>query len=119
MGYWSVLSSVDDMEGRTLLLPMVGAAAVEAVERAVQRPDRVLCERTADGALIARTIKYTPAWAYLGPLLLLIIRRTRVANFTFAGHAHGTALTVHGRLDTRSAEALRSMAGPRRAALDP
>lgn len=110
MGYWSMLSSVDDMEGRTLILPMSGVEAMEAVERAVARPNRVSSERADDGTLIVRTTRHTPAWAYLLVVPLLTIRKTRVAIVTFGRHERGTAVTVHGPLDTKAAWQLRRLA---------
>lgn len=109
MGRWSILASLDNLEGRTYVVPLPLDEAVSAVGYALQAPDRVVCERTADGRYIARTVKYTPGWAFLFPPLLLFLRRTRFAELIFAPSPDGTAVTVFGSVDTAAAMRLRAM----------
>ena len=109
MGQWSILSSLDNLEGRTYVVPLPMDEAISAVGYALQSPGRVVCERTADGRYIARTIKYTPGWAFAFPLLLLFVRRTRFAELIFAPAPGGTGVTIHGSIDTAAAMRLREM----------
>ena len=111
MGHWSILSSVDQMEGRTYVVPLPLNEAIYAVGYALQADKRVLTEQTPDGRYIARTVKHTPGWAFVLPLLLFFARRTKVAELVFAPHhSGGTAVTIAGAIDTRAAMRLREMA---------
>jgi hypothetical protein len=109
MGHWSILSSLDQMEGRTYVVPLPLDEAVYAVGYALQSEGRVVTEQTPDGRYIARTVKHTPGWAFLFPVLLLFARRTKVAELVFAPVDGGTGVTVFGAIDTRAAMRLREM----------
>jgi hypothetical protein len=109
MGHWSVMSSLDHMEGRTYLVPLPPDEAITAVGYALQAPGRVLCEETPDGRYVTRTIKHTPGWAFLLPFLLPFVRRTKIAELVFAPVEGGTGVTVHGNIDTGAAMRLREM----------
>jgi hypothetical protein len=109
MGHWSILSSVDQMEGRTYVVPLPLNEAIYAVGYALQADKRVLTEQTPDGRYVARTVKHTPGWAFVLPVLLLFARRTKVAELVFAPVEGGTGVTVFGALDTAAAMRLREM----------
>jgi hypothetical protein len=110
MGHWSILSSLDQMEGRTYLVPLPYEEAISAVGYALLKPGRVTCDYV-DGQYIARTIKHTPGWAFLLPPLLLFVRRTKKAHLTFTPSEGGTAVTIFGPLDTEAAMRLRALVG--------
>jgi hypothetical protein len=109
MGHWSILSSLDQMEGRTYVVPLPLDEAIYAVGYALQSEGRVVTEQTPDGRYIARTIAHTPGWAFLVPLLLLFVRRTKVAELVFSPVEGGTGVTIFGAVDTKAAMRLREM----------
>ena len=98
MGHWSILSSVDRMEGRTYVVPLPLDEAIYAVGYALQAPGRVICEQTPDGQYLTRTVKHTPGWAFLGLLTVLFVRKTRVARISFAPADGGTGVTIDGMI---------------------
>jgi hypothetical protein len=110
MGHWSILSSMDQMEGRTYVVPLPLDEAIYAVGYALQSDGRVVTEQTSDGRYIARTVKHTPGWAFLFPPLLLFARRTKAAELSFAPLEGGTGVTIVGAIDTAAAMRLREMA---------
>ncbi len=109
MGHWSILSSMDQMEGRTYVVPLPLDEAIAAVGFALESPGRVLCEWSAAGGYVTRTIKHTPGWAFLFPVLLFFVRKTKTAHLTFAPVEGGTGVTVSGAVDTQAAMRLRAM----------
>lgn len=110
MGRWSILSSVDQMEGRTYVVAQPLTETIYAVGYALQSAGRVTLEQTPDGRYVARTINHTPGWAFILPILLLFARKTKVAELMFTPVETGTAVTVFGAIDTRAAMRLREMA---------
>ena len=110
MGYWSVFSTVDDLD-YTYLVPGTPTEVLDALERDLPRPGRVVCQRISDGELEVSTVQHTPAWArfFLVPILLLTVRVTRRTVIAAKDAAEGTELRVKGRLDTVAAERLRSL----------
>ncbi|WP_019874120.1 hypothetical protein [Sporichthya polymorpha] len=108
MGHWSILSSLDQMEGRTYVVPRPFREAISATGYALQEPGRVLVEWSPEGGYVARTIKHTPGWAFLIPILLPFVRRTKTARLEFAEVEGGTAVTIHGAVDTKAAMRLRA-----------
>lgn len=109
MGHWSILSSLDQMEGRTYVVPLPLDEAITAVGYALQAPGRVVCEQTPDGRYVTRTVKHTPGWAFLLPVLLFFVRRTKTAELVFVPVEGGTGVTIHGAIDTEAAMRLRAM----------
>jgi hypothetical protein len=110
MGHWSILSSMDQMEGRTYVVPLPLDEAIYAVGYALQSPGRVLTEQLPDGRYAARTVKHTPGWAFLIPPLLLFVRRSKVAELVFTTlDSARTGVTIHGPIDTAAAMRLREM----------
>ncbi|HUR75854.1 MAG TPA: hypothetical protein VMZ00_16350 [Sporichthya sp.] len=109
MGHWSVMSSLDHMEGRSYLVPLPLEEAILEVGYALQSEGRVLCEQTPDGRYVTRTVKHTPGWAFVLPFLLPFVRRTKLAELVFTPAEGGTAVTVHGDIDTGAAMRLRDM----------
>ena len=109
MGHWSILSSMDQMEGRTYVVPLPLDEAIVAVGYALQSPGRVVCEQTPDGRYVTRTVKHTPGWAFLLPILLLFVRRTKTSELIFAPVEGGTGVTIFGAIDTQAAMRLRAM----------
>ena len=112
MGHWSVLSSLDHLEGRTYVVPLPLDEAIVAVGHALQSPGRVVCEQTRDGRYVARTVKHTPGWAFLLPVLLPFVRRTKYAELIFAPADAGTGVTIFGAIDTGAAMRLRELTTP-------
>jgi hypothetical protein len=117
VGYWSILSSVDEMDDNSNFeISMVGDEAMQAVETALTRPGRVVCQRISDTDLLATTVKQTPAWAYaglvvlpIGIVLLASVRVERIATIRFDPSPHGVVLRVRGQLDTKAASRLRAL----------
>lgn len=109
MGRWSILSSLDQMEGRTYVVPLPVDEAIAAVGYALQSPGRVVCEWSRDGGYFARTLNHTPGWAFAFPILLLFVRRTKTAHLTFLPVEGGTGVTLTGAIDTQAAMRLRAM----------
>lgn len=110
MGHWSILSSMDQMEGRTYVVPLPLDEAINAVGYALQAPGRVVTEQLPDGRYAVRTVKHTPGWAFLLPPLLLFVRRTKVAEIVFTPMDSGsTGVTISGPIDTAAAMRLREM----------
>lgn len=109
MGRWSILSSLDQMEGRTYVVPLPLNEAIYAVGYALQSEGRVVTEQTPDGRYVARTVNHTPGWAFLIPPLLLFVRRTKVAELVFNPVEGGTGATISGAVDTKAAMRLREM----------
>lgn len=109
MGHWSIMSSMDQMEGRTYVVALPMDEAILAVGYALQSPGRVVCEQTADGRYVTRTIKHTPGWAFLLPFLLPFVRRTKTSELLFAPIEGGTGVTIFGAIDTGAAMRLRAM----------
>lgn len=109
MGHWSILSSMDRMEGHTYVVPLPMTEAMSAVGYALQSPGRVVCEWTPEGGFVARTIKHTPGWAFLLPILLFFVRRNKAAHLSFAPVEGGTGVRIHGAIDTEAAMRLREL----------
>ena len=110
MGHWSILSSMDRMEGHTYVVPLPLDEAVYAVGYALQAPGRVITEQLPDGRYAVRTVKHTPGWAFLIPVLLFFVRRTKVAELVFTPLDSGrTGVSVYGPIDTAAAMRLREM----------
>ena len=99
MGPWSILSSMDRMEGHTYVVPLPLDEAVYAVGYALQAPGRVITEQLPDGR-----------YAVLIPVLLFFVRRTKVAELVFTPLDSGrTGVSVYGPIDTAAAMRLREM----------
>ncbi len=109
MGHWSILASLDRMEGHTYVVPLPMEQAISAVGYALLSPGRVLCEWTPEGGYVVRTVKHTPGWAFVLPILLLFVRRTKTAHLSFREVDGGTGVTIHGSIDTAAAMRLREL----------
>jgi hypothetical protein len=109
MGYWSIMSSVDDARDDIYLTELSPADAIAALEQQLPRAGRVVCERTSEREIVALTVNYTPAWAFLGLVPLLFVRGTRRALIRVDDQPAGTAVHVTGQIDTRAAEHLRAL----------
>jgi hypothetical protein len=108
VGYWSVLKSVDDFAERSFLISLTPEQATRWLQVDFPVEGRVVCE--ADGGdVVATTINYTPAWAFIGFVPLLKVRRTCHARIQVARSGSGSTLTIDGRLDTGAASRIRRL----------
>ena len=117
MGYWAILSSVDEMDEHSdFAVNSSSAAAVQTLREILPAPGRVACEQIGEFELDVLTLKHTPAWVFLGlviPVIALVlmfaVRVTRRARVTVESSPTGCVLHVRGKLDTRAAVRLRAL----------
>jgi hypothetical protein len=109
MGYWSIMSSVDDIRGETYRTSLDPEAALARLESALPQPGRVECRRTPEGGLTARTLHHTPAWAFIGLIWLVLIRKNRETTIVATATPTGSDLLVNGRLDHLAAQQIRAL----------
>jgi hypothetical protein len=109
MAYWSVFRSVDYMDEHCdYPLPQQREAALAAATQALAEDGRVVVEPNEEG-LSVTTVLHTPAWAWVGLVWLVFVRRERHAVITAAESPQGSTLHVRGKLDTRAASRLRAL----------
>jgi hypothetical protein len=110
VGYWSILSSVDTLDEHCdYPVAMDADSALRTVETVLSKPGRVICESQPDGSIKVRTVQHTPAWAFIGLVPLLFVRRERVADVTVTSAPIGSVVHARGRLDTKAATRLRDL----------
>jgi hypothetical protein len=112
MGYWSVFTSVDKLDEHCDYT-VAGASADEALqaaERVLPKSGRVVVRRDANSAVVATTVRHTPAWAWAAAILpVLFVRFDRTATITVTEESGGAVLHARGKLDTRAASRLRAL----------
>jgi hypothetical protein len=104
------MSAVDDLNSEHYRLEAPPAQAVAQLEQVLPAPNRVTVERTDDLTLVATTTKHTPAWAFIGLIPLLFVRRNREATLVAKADGSGTMLRTNGRLDHAAARRMRELA---------
>jgi hypothetical protein len=83
-----------------------------AVAEILTERGRVECAVVSDKEVRVTTRRHTPAWAFIGLLPLLLVRKERRAIVSVAREADGVVLTVSGSIDTLALSRLRATRSP-------